>query len=270
MAWSPPWMPRTHETKKMIDEVIGMIEQRYAPQPCLSCDRMMDAFTDAYGDKSPTEGSITVCFYCSHIMMLTADLKYREPNSAELHHIAGDKKIIDVINAIKLTKKNMKWAPMKLLDIESESGLRAWLREFHHHMDDVELQWVEPSVMLGSSVGAADVIMKHGDLKIDVELKYLHPHRRGVKFTLRPSQRRFHHSSMRRGAKTALLYVESKTNGLYLVRGDKIPLRDYASDPDSGCAQGKVDQCRVDVFTDKGSIGNMAFILFDPSFWSGT
>jgi hypothetical protein len=154
---------------------------------------------------------------------------------------------------------------MLLKDITSENDLRSWLKE--HHMKGVTFQWVEPSPLIGSAVGAADVIMKLDDQKVDVELKYLVRKIRGIKFTLRPSQRRFHHSSMRKGGHTALLFIEAGVKRLWIIRGDKVPLRDYASDPDSGCVNGVADMWPLVGFDDSATIMQLRNILFDRAFW---
>jgi hypothetical protein len=156
---------------------------------------------------------------------------------------------------------------MQLQDITSENDLRNWLRDNAIFMRGVTLQWVEPSPLIGSAIGAADVIMKCGDYKIDVELKYLVRKMRGIKFTLRPSQRRFHHSSMRRGGKTALLFLEAGNKKLWIIRGDKIPLRDYALDPDSGCQNGVVDMWIVSGKNDAAVVEHLTNILFHSIFW---
>jgi hypothetical protein len=107
--------------------------------------------------------------------------------------------------------------------------------------------------------------MKCGSEKVDVELKYLERTRKGTKFTLRPSQRRFHHISMKNKIKTSLLAVErvNDRNILFLVRGDHIPLRDYASDPDSGCANGEVIRTIISRNgNDRDAINKLKMLLF--------
>jgi hypothetical protein len=157
---------------------------------------------------------------------------------------------------------------MFLPNINSETDLRSWLREVAPMMKGVTLQWVEPS-LYGSTIGAGDVIMKKNDIKIDVELKYLHKTIKGTKVTLRPAQRRFHHSSMRRGNKTCLLYVLATTaRQMFLVRGDKIPLRDYSSHPDSGCIGGKLDTWPICCATNEELAFQLTHILFGQDFWS--
>jgi hypothetical protein len=126
---------------------------------------------------------------------------------------------------------------MKLIDIRNETDLREWLRD--QSMPGVTRQWVEPSPLLGSDIGCADVILKYGEARVDLELKYLYRTRNGIKYLVRPSQRRFHHMTMRRGGRTAMLFILDETQELYLMRGDHIPLRNYASHPESGCVDGK-------------------------------
>jgi hypothetical protein len=158
---------------------------------------------------------------------------------------------------------------MKLADIMNEDDLRTWLREQAPIIIDVSLQWVEPA-MYGSSVGCADVILKHKREKVDVELKYLECMKKGIKFTLRPSQRRFHHMSMRRGHKTSLLAVANifNKNVMFLMRGYHIPLRDYASDPSSGCADGIIIRRILNEKADVLAISQLKSVLFnDLSYW---
>jgi hypothetical protein len=150
--------------------------------------------------------------------------------------------------------------------ISSENDLRTWLHDVAPLMKGVKLQWVEPS-LYGSTVGAGDLIMKMRDIKVDVELKYLHRTYKGIKFTLRPAQRRFHHSSMRRGNKTCLLFVLSTTRQMFLVRGDKLPLRDYASHIDSGCEGGKLDSWAICGATNEDLVYHIIRIVFGQDFW---
>jgi hypothetical protein len=154
---------------------------------------------------------------------------------------------------------------MHISDIRNEDDLRAWLRANGKHIGDVAFQFVEPSPLLGSAIGAADIIMKLGDVKVDIELKYLHLKQRGIKFTLRPSQRRFHHSSMRHGGKTALLFALHLPKTMFIIRGDHIPLRDYAIDPDSGC-NGQLDLWPIGG-DDKVAITELRNIIFNSNFW---
>jgi hypothetical protein len=159
---------------------------------------------------------------------------------------------------------------MKLSEINSEDDLRMWLREKVPVISDVEFQWVEPN-MYGSTIGAGDLILKRLGVKVDLELKYLVRTRRGTKFTIRPAQRRFHHMSMKRGGKTALLAIEKRDgkNSLFIVRGDHIPLRNYANDPESGCIGGYDQRWFVNLNEhDADTIVILKRLLFtEPNFW---
>jgi hypothetical protein len=154
---------------------------------------------------------------------------------------------------------------MLLQNITSESNLREWLRE-SRFAGGIKLQWVEPG-LYGSTMGAADVIIKRDDIGIQTELKYLHRNSHGIKFTVRPVQRRFHHMSMKHGGQTCLLFVLSDTKQMFVVRGDRIPLRDYASDKASGCANGKVDTWPVLGTSNEDQIFHLTNILFGKDFW---
>jgi hypothetical protein len=122
---------------------------------------------------------------------------------------------------------------VKLENIVDEGGLRHWLRDNCR----LQLEWVEPS-KYGSSVGAPDVKITHGSDVVGLELKCLTRTRKGIKWTVRPAQRRYHRMTALHGGRSAVL--ASIDGELVLVRGGDVPLRDYASDPDSGCPNGEV------------------------------
>jgi hypothetical protein len=157
---------------------------------------------------------------------------------------------------------------MKHQNIKSETDLRDWLKE--HCPSLINLQWVEPG-LYGSTIGAGDVIMKRDGVKIDLELKHLDHTRKGTRFDIRPAQRRFHRMSMKRGAKTALLATERVNDFLriFLIRGDHIPLRPYASDPDSGCPNGNDRRQTLSSGTpDFVIMGRLEWLLFcDEDYW---
>lgn len=159
---------------------------------------------------------------------------------------------------------------MRLNEIASEGDLRYWLQEWISECRDrLNLEWVEPMIY-GSTVGAPDCKIKHQDSTIGLELKYLLSTKKGIKWTLRPAQRRYHHMNIKQGGRSALLAYIPATSQLVLVRGDHIPLRDYASDPDSGCKDGLVRCQHLNFFTldtDKQAIFELETVLFDSHFW---
>ena len=157
---------------------------------------------------------------------------------------------------------------MILVNVKDETDLREWLGEWAETMKDVSIQWVEPS-KFGSTTGAGDAIVKCGNSRVDLELKYLYKTRNGIKFTLRPSQRRYHRMTMKRGGQTALLVIENGTKRLFLVRGDKVPLRDYASDAQSGT--GPDEDITVTVAGNQNerevALRLRELLFYDPDYW---
>jgi hypothetical protein len=145
--------------------------------------------------------------------------------------------------------------------IVDETNLRQYVR--NNVENNIEIQWVEPG-KYGSSMGAADCNLKCGQRIVSLELKIWKETRNGIKCEMRPVQRRWHHMTMRRGGRTAVLahIINSfQTNRMILVRGDHIPLRDYSSHPQSGCADGQLIYSSI--FLD------FSRLLFDESygFW---
>jgi hypothetical protein len=129
---------------------------------------------------------------------------------------------------------------MKIIDINSESDLRQWLKDNIHYAKGLKLDWIESS-KYGSSWGQPDVNINCNEVTVSVELKYLLTTRKGIKWTLRPAQRRWHHIHARKGGKSIVMAFVPASNSLILVRGSNVPRRDYASHPDSGCKNGEVD-----------------------------
>jgi hypothetical protein len=63
------------------------------PTPCPSCGELLDAVTSLYEEAMPSDGDVTLCFNCGHLMVF-ADGRPRNPTDAEMHTIAGDPRII--------------------------------------------------------------------------------------------------------------------------------------------------------------------------------
>jgi hypothetical protein len=142
--------------------------------------------------------------------------------------------------------------------MKTETELREWLRD---NIDsNVTIQWIEPG-RYGSSIGAADCNLKCGQNIVSIELKIWEEKRTGIQCKMRPVQRRWHHVSMRNGSRTAVLASIIYRHRIILVRGDHVPLRDYASNKASGCPGG--DLMFSSVFMD------LSRLLFDESygFW---
>jgi hypothetical protein len=158
---------------------------------------------------------------------------------------------------------------MKLNEVASEGDLRYWLQEWISECEGrLKLEWVEPT--FGSTVGAPDCKLSSNNETIGLELKYLLTTKKGIKWTVRPAQRRYHHMHAKHGGKSALLAYIAANEELHLVRGDHIPLRDYASDKESGCAHELVKMIHLNIFgldTDKQSIFELERLMFHNNFW---
>ena len=146
--------------------------------------------------------------------------------------------------------------------MENELDLRHWLKA---NLDRrASIQWIEPG-KYGSSIGVPDCYVTLDGNKVGLELKYFTEKKRGILCKVRPIQRRWHHIAYEEGTKCAVLAVVDTLHRdqiIILIRGDKVPKRDYADDPSSGCANGKLD---MDIVTQL----NLNELLFALSygFW---
>jgi hypothetical protein len=162
---------------------------------------------------------------------------------------------------------------MKLEDVTNETYLRHWLTDQVFECEGrLKLEWIEPA-LFGSTIGAPDCKIKFGISSIGLELKYLVSNKKGIKWTIRPAQRRYHHMLAFNGGRSALLAFIAAKNELHLVRGDHIPLRDYATNPDSGCAHGLVKMTHLDYMSidrDRQAMFQLELNLFSDleDFWS--
>jgi hypothetical protein len=158
---------------------------------------------------------------------------------------------------------------MKFADIKNEGDMRTWVGAQLKLLKGISIEWVEPNTLHGSSIGLPDLNIKFESKKVSVELKYLFVTRKGIKWKVRPVQRRFHHITAKAGGRSALLCVISDAgNSLVVVRGDKVPLRDYASDKDSGCPNGKADIVVLEESSETTIMLDVCELLFNDDFWS--
>jgi hypothetical protein len=159
---------------------------------------------------------------------------------------------------------------MKLENITSEGDLRNWLTDQIFECEGrLGLEWIEPA-KFGSTIGAPDCKIKYGISSIGLELKYLISTKKGIKWAVRPAQRRYHHMLAFHGGRSALMAFIAAKQELYLVRGDHIPLRDYASDPQSGCANRLVKMTHLDFMSidrDRQAMFALEDNLFQDEFW---
>jgi len=130
---------------------------------------------------------------------------------------------------------------MNVQDIKSEQNLRDWLGSEVINWNragnkKVGLDWIEPT--FGSSMGISDCAITYSGATFGVELKHLYARRDGaVCYKIRPVQRRYNFMGVKAGRKLLLFASVAKggTIELVLIRGDKLPLRDYCHMEGSGC-----------------------------------
>lgn len=132
---------------------------------------------------------------------------------------------------------------MNIHSIEVELNLRHWLRDAAalwntNNVDQVGIEWIEPA--FGSSPGIPDCRIVFKKKSVEIELKHLNMKKRGIEWKIRPLQRRYHVMGAKEGKRTAILSTVNYCgrNNLILIRGDRVPLRDYEDIEDSG---GKVN-----------------------------
>lgn len=138
-----------------------------------------------------------------------------------------------------------------------ENELRAYVNSLIRGTG-INVQWVEPG-RFGSTMGAADCILKLGVMSISLELKIWEVTRNGIRCEMRPVQRQWHHNTMKNGGRCAVLFNLKGTTEMGLVRGDHVPLRPYASDKMSGCHDGKLRHMRF--------FGDFRWLM-DDDFWT--
>jgi hypothetical protein len=160
---------------------------------------------------------------------------------------------------------------MQFQNITSEGDLRTWMRSNISECEGrVKIEWIEPS-LYGSSIGMPDCKIVSEDKSIGLELKYLELTRKGIRWTVRPVQRRYHRMLAIRGGRSALLAYIAGIKELVLVRGDHVPLRNYASDPNSGVEGDDAIVNNLSYFSidkDRQTMFNLEEMLFHNSdFW---
>jgi hypothetical protein len=156
---------------------------------------------------------------------------------------------------------------MNLGSIKNERpDLRNWFKEQMQKQPNYGIEWVEPNVFLGATTGSADCIIKHYTKSIPLELKHLELKTKGIEWKFRPVQRRWHHMGMRKGQRSAALCTSDIRYNIVpiLIRGDRIPLRDYESDEGSGCEFSKAIYTSLAVGE---PITNLLSLIFGEEFW---
>ena len=72
----------------------------HTESPCLGCGKLLDA-SSIYGDepsRGPSEGDITICLQCRHVMAYRADLSLRALTDDEIKEVAGHPRLVSMID----------------------------------------------------------------------------------------------------------------------------------------------------------------------------
>jgi len=73
---------------------------------CTNCGTILDAATSVGDHGIPSEGDVTICIKCGHIMAFDSDLALRDLTGEEIVEFAGDPRIIAIQKArVELEKK---------------------------------------------------------------------------------------------------------------------------------------------------------------------
>lgn len=60
---------------------------------CLRCGHPLTQASSLHSDVSPSEGDLTLCIRCGHLMAFTADLGFRDLTTEELIEAALDRRV---------------------------------------------------------------------------------------------------------------------------------------------------------------------------------
>jgi Zn ribbon nucleic-acid-binding protein len=77
--------------------MVGMKNDNPIPsQRCVCCGYVMTETSDAYGDRKPSEGDVSICLACGALQIFGADLSSRNPTQEERLRMEKDQRIIDI------------------------------------------------------------------------------------------------------------------------------------------------------------------------------
>lgn len=65
-------------------------------QKCSKCGYRMDCASEAFGDKTPRPGDISICISCGHATIFIEDLTRREPTPGEARLISLTPEVMEV------------------------------------------------------------------------------------------------------------------------------------------------------------------------------
>jgi hypothetical protein len=91
--------------KKKASHFIGRTT-RVPASTCPACGRQVDAASPVDHHTKPEPGNLAICLYCGHLMAYADDLSLRHLTDAEMHEVAGDKRILAIQRARQAVKES--------------------------------------------------------------------------------------------------------------------------------------------------------------------
>jgi hypothetical protein len=88
---------------------------------CLNCGHPLDRATHVDGARRAKPGDVTLCIRCSHIMIFTEDMSFRNPTDEELTEIAADADVMRAAVALARMREEMPY------EDDDKSDLSRWL-----------------------------------------------------------------------------------------------------------------------------------------------
>lgn len=88
---------------------IRFTSTRHVSTPCLSCGKPLDSssMVGPNGETAtPSEGDMTVCLYCRHLMTYNADLSLRNLTGEEIIEVAGEPILVSMIDLLGAYEKD--------------------------------------------------------------------------------------------------------------------------------------------------------------------
>jgi hypothetical protein len=81
-----------------------MMITQLLPSSCTHCHKVVDGAGSIDTDDGPKPGDFTICIDCGHLMAFADDLTLRDLTEDEMVEITGDKRMLAVQRARKMTK----------------------------------------------------------------------------------------------------------------------------------------------------------------------
>lgn len=116
---------------------------RHAGTPCPNCGTLLDAATIFGPDLcAPSEGDISVCIGCRHILAFNADLSVRNLTDQEMLDVAGDQRLVAMIELLGAYHKEKELAA-RHRDGRSQAGDEEVSRQVRRQARRAAIAYVE-------------------------------------------------------------------------------------------------------------------------------